>query len=106
MIKGLKLPRVVLECEDYRFVAVEIKDKNYNVTVKITNDDSDDVVCTGIITESRSTDSLGNDRWSVCNYDNAVMAYMQQQLRDGVLNVKTATKVGKGAKAKDHKVEI
>ena len=80
----LGLPRVILECDSYRFVAttvidgtVEKRDQAWDVIF----DEVNSIVC--VAAESSSKDSLGKTRWSSCNFNTAKEVLFMKQLDDG-----------------------
>lgn len=81
--KNLKLPRVVLSCKDYRFIASERADDPYHLLNVGINGKQYEIY---VVTESLSKDSLGNERWSRCSFEEAKRAYVDERLRDSVLS--------------------
>ncbi|MHA2045162.1 MAG: hypothetical protein ACW99G_10225 [Candidatus Thorarchaeota archaeon] len=103
--KALGFPRIVLECEGFRFVAIgcsasaeEHAQRQWRVKVPSL----ESTFTVEVIAEQCSTDSLGAKRWAECDFDQAKQACFLQSLQAGFATKKT--KVGPSAKAKDHKV--
>jgi len=82
---NLKLPKVVLERGNYRFVAVEetAQAESFHAEKIVVNIGTvKSPVHVKIVPEKKNLDSLGGESWSRCNSDEAVKVVIVDLLRE------------------------